>query len=113
MADKLKADQRRAAKLLFLTTADTEILAAAKAVEGLPGDFPEVCCANPVAIGDPVPFLEATLPGTRAAMVRLLGGRRAGPEGFEELHRRCRQLGMPLLAFGGEAEPDAELTALS
>src|SRR3712207_2073271 len=100
-------------KLLFLTTADTEILAAARATELLPEGFPEVRCANPVALGDPASFLEATLPGTRSAIVRLLGGRRAWPEGFEELRRRCGELGVPLLAFGGEAEPDAELTALS
>src|SRR5918997_994329 len=100
-------------KLLFLTTADTEILATASAAETLPRGFPEVRCANPGAIGDPAPFLEATLPGTRAAMVRLLGGGRAWPEGFDELRRRCGELGVPLLAFGGEAEPDAELTALS
>src|SRR5918998_148928 len=100
-------------KLLFLTTADTEILATARAAETLPRGFPEVRCANPGAIGDPAPFLEATLPGARAVMVRLLGGRRAWPEGFDELRRRCGELGVPLLAFGGEAEPDAELTALS
>src|ERR687896_80628 len=98
---------------LFLTTADTEILAAAKATELLPEGFPEVRCANPGALRDPAPFLEETLPETRAAIVRLLGGRRAWPEGFEELRRRCGELGVPLLAFGGEAEPDAELTALS
>jgi cobaltochelatase CobN len=46
-------------------------------------------------------------------MVRLLGGRRAWTGGLEELHRRCDELGIPLLAFGGEAEPDAELAALS
>src|SRR3712207_7920712 len=46
-------------------------------------------------------------------MVRLLGGRKAGAEGFGELRRRCEGLGVPLLAFGGEAAPDAELTALS
>jgi cobaltochelatase CobN len=46
-------------------------------------------------------------------MVRLLGGRLAWPEDFEQLRRRCGELGIPLLAFGGEAEPDAELTALS
>ncbi len=100
-------------QLLFLTTADTEILAAAKATELLPEGFPEVRCANPVVLEDAALFLEATLPGTRAAMVRLLGGRRAWPEGFEELRHRCEELGVPLLAFGGEAEPDAELTALS
>src|SRR5918998_1166450 len=100
-------------RLLFLTTADTEILAAARAAELLPGGFPEIRCANPVALGDPAAFLEEALPGTRAALVRLLGGRRAWPGGFEGLRRRCVELGVPLLAFGGEAEPDAELTALS
>jgi cobaltochelatase CobN len=46
-------------------------------------------------------------------MVRLLGGRRAWPEGLEDLRRRCAGAGIPLLLFGGEAEPDAELTSLS
>src|SRR5918992_886266 len=98
---------------LFLTTADTEILAAAKAVEGLPGSFPGVRCANTAKLEDVGSFLDGALPGTRAVMIRLLGGRRAWAEGFEELRRRCEELGVPLMAFGGEAEPDAELTALS
>src|SRR3954466_15318916 len=99
--------------LLFLTTADTEILAAAKAVERLFDDFPEVRCANPVLAEDLAAFFERELPEARAVMVRLLGGRRAWPEGLENLRRRCAELRIPLLAFGGEAEPDAELTALS
>jgi cobaltochelatase CobN len=98
---------------LFLTTADTEILAAARAIDLLPEDFPEVRCANPAKLEDPGSFFDQALPETRAVLVRLLGGRRAWPEGFEDLRRRCEQLGTPLLAFGGEAEPDAELTALS
>src|SRR5918999_802889 len=108
MADKLKA-----ASLLFLTTADTEILAAAKATELLPEGFPEVRCANPTMLENPAAFFTDTLPGIRLVMVRLLGGRRAWPERFEGLRRRCGELAIPLLAFGGEAEPDAELTALS
>src|SRR5215208_3115034 len=107
------ADKRRAAPLLFLTTADTEILAAARATELLPEGFPQVRCANPAKLEEIEASLEQLLPGTRAVMVRLLGGRRAWPEGFEELRRRCEDLDIPLLAFGGEAEPDAELTALS
>src|SRR5215210_530756 len=107
------ADRSKTAKLLFLTTADTEIMAAACATELLPEGFPEVRCANPTKLEDPRSYFDRTLPETRAVMVRLLGGRRAWPEGFEELRRRCEQLGTPLLAFGGEAEPDAELTALS
>ncbi|MCA1716210.1 MAG: cobaltochelatase subunit CobN, partial [Actinobacteria bacterium] len=113
MADRLTADSGKAAKLLFLTTADTEILAAARATELLPEGFPEVHCANPTKLEDTRAFFEETLPDAGAVMVRLLGGRRAWPEGFEELRRRCGELGISLLAFGGEAEPDAELTALS
>ncbi|MCA1739243.1 MAG: cobaltochelatase subunit CobN, partial [Actinobacteria bacterium] len=99
--------------LLFLTTADTEILAAAKATERLHDGFPEVRCANPVLVEDLAAFFERELPEARAVMVRLLGGRRAWSEGLENLRRRCAELRIPLLAFGGEAEPDAELTALS
>src|ERR671916_856211 len=106
-------DASRTTRLLFVTTADTEILAAAKATGLLPEGFPEVLCANPATLEDPRAFFEETLPGAEAVMCRLLGGRRAWPEGFEELGRRCKELGTPLLAFGGEAEPDAELTALS
>src|SRR5918995_6042023 len=98
---------------LFLTTADTEILAAARAAELLPEDFPRVLCANPAMLEDAGVFFDELLPETRAVLVRLLGGRRAWPEGLEELRRRCSRLQVPLLAFGGEAEPDAELMALS
>src|ERR671932_471132 len=99
--------------ILFLTTADTEILAAARATELLPEGFPKVRCANPVTLDNPRAFFGEALPSAGAVMVRLLGGRRAWPEGFEKLRRRCGELDVPLLAFGGEAEPAAELTALS
>src|ERR671910_9745 len=107
------ADRSKTAKLLFLTTADTEILAATRATELLPEGFPEVRCANPTKLEEPRAFFEEALPETGVVMVRLLGGRRAWPEGLAELRRRCAELGTPLLAFGGEAEPDAELTASS
>ncbi|HVD44269.1 MAG TPA: cobaltochelatase subunit CobN, partial [Rubrobacter sp.] len=100
-------------KLLFVTTADTEILAAARASERLPEGFPKLLCANPVVLEDPAAFFERELPGAEAVLVRLLGGRRAWPVGREELRSRCALLRVPLLAFGGEAEPDAELAALS
>jgi cobaltochelatase CobN len=102
-----------AGRLLLFTTADTEILATAKASEQLPEGFPKLVCANPAALDDPAAFFESELPESRAVLVRLLGGRRAWPEGLEELRLRCARLRVPLLAFGGEAEPDAELAALS
>jgi cobaltochelatase CobN len=94
--------------ILVLTNADTEILALRTVLEGLPAGFPAVRAANPAHL-DACPPLE----GVDAVIVRLLGGRRAWQEPFDELHRRCVAHGVPLLALGGEAVPDAELTDLS
>ncbi|WP_420821108.1 cobaltochelatase subunit CobN [Rubrobacter indicoceani] len=102
-----------AGHVLFFTTADTEVLAASKAAGSLPDGFPVVLCANPVALEEPQRELPKLLDGARLALVRLLGGRKAWPEGLDLLRRECEGRGIPLLAFGGEAEPDAELTALS
>src|SRR5918998_2753083 len=77
--------------LRFVTTADTEILATAAAVERL-GDLVD---------------------GAAVVLCRVLGGRRGWPEGFDLLRARCGQDGIPLLALGGEIEPDAEMTSLS
>jgi cobaltochelatase CobN len=99
--------------LRFVTTADTEILATAAAVERLGDDFPAVRCANPGGTIDQAAFIDDVLDGARVVLCRILGGRRGWPEGFDLLRARCSEAGIPLLALGGELEPDAELTALS
>jgi cobaltochelatase CobN len=99
--------------LRFVTTADTEILATAAAVERLPGEFPEVRCANPGGHPDPPALIAEVLDGARVVLCRVLGGRRGWPEGLDLLVEGCRARGAVLLALGGEAEPDAEMTALS
>jgi len=99
--------------LRLVTTADTEILATATAVERLPAGFPEVRCANTADAGDPAAFVAELLDGARVVVCRILGGRRGWPDGFDLLRERCRERGIALLALGGEAEPDAEMTALS
>src|SRR4051795_12308548 len=99
--------------LRFVTTADTEILATAGAVERLPEGFPEVRCANPGAATDHAAFVDDVLTGARVVLCRVLGGRRGWPEGFDLLRTRCAERGIALLALGGEAQPDAEMTALS
>jgi cobaltochelatase CobN len=91
--------------ILFLTTADTEVLACARATEQLPAEFPPVRAANPTSAPVEPDNVDVIL-------VRLLGGRRAW-EGFDALAAHCRAHAIPLLAFGGEAAPDAELTAAS
>ncbi|HVF74347.1 MAG TPA: cobaltochelatase subunit CobN [Acidimicrobiales bacterium] len=94
--------------ILFLTNADTEILALRSVIEGLPEGFPRVRAANPSHLAA-APSIE----GVQAVLVRLLGGRRAWEEQFDDLRQACVARNVPLLAFGGEAAPDAELTALS
>ncbi len=98
--------------LRFVTTADTEILATAAAVEQLPADFPQVRCANPFG-QDATQLVDTIMDGAGVVLVRVLGGRRGWQDGLPLLVERCREAGVPLLALGGEAEPDAEMTALS
>jgi cobaltochelatase CobN len=51
--------------------------------------------------------------GARAVLVRLLKGRAAWEAQLDDLRARCLATGTALLAFGGEAGVDAEMTALS
>jgi cobaltochelatase CobN len=99
--------------LRFVTTADTEILATAAAVERLPDGFPDVRCANPAGTADDDALIEELLDGARVVLCRILGGRRGWPGGFDSLRTRCAERSIALLALGGEAEPDAEMTELS
>lgn len=94
--------------ILFLSNADTEILALRSVIEGLPEGFPSVRAANPSSLTE-APSLE----GVQIVIVRLLGGRGVWKEPFDELLRSCRASGIALLCFGGEAVPDADLLAHS
>ncbi|HMF03401.1 MAG TPA: cobaltochelatase subunit CobN, partial [Acidimicrobiia bacterium] len=94
--------------ILVLTNADTEILGLRAVLEGLPAGFPAVRAANPTALQAP-----PSLDGAQAVIVRLLGGRRAWERPFDALRDACAARRVPLLAFGGEVVPDAELAAAS
>jgi cobaltochelatase CobN len=94
--------------ILFVTNVDTEVLALRTAIEALPPDFDGVRAAQPWTVDD-VPVLD----GARCVLVRLLRGRSGWADGFDALRAECAARGIPFLAFGGEAVPDAELTRLS
>ena len=99
--------RRVASVIWYITNVDTEVLALRTAIESLPEGFAPVRGAQPWALDGPL-----DLTGARCVLVRLLRGRHAW-EGFADLRADCLRLGIPLLAFGGEAVPDAEMTALS
>lgn len=94
--------------ILILSNADTDILAIRSIVEGLPSGFPQISAWNPSNLED-LPSLD----GVDVVIIRLLGGRRSFEAQFDELRERCARGTIPLLAFGGEAFCDAELTELS
>ncbi|HLH58603.1 MAG TPA: cobaltochelatase subunit CobN [Streptosporangiaceae bacterium] len=89
------------ATILLLSTADTELLAARASGAAYR-------TANPARLDEPG-ALTALTDGADIVVLRLLGGRKAWPEGATAL----RETGLPLVALGGEAAPDAELMALS
>ncbi len=85
-------------RVLLLSTADTELLSARAA---------GFATGNPARLD--LDGLDALCADADAVVLRLLGGLKTWREGVEDLRRR----GLPLVALGGEASPDAELMALS
>ena len=100
--------------ILFITTADTDILTADRALSSLPGGFPQVHAVNPSAVsrdeGQPAGAGIMDLVSNAGAVVlRLLGGKRAMPDTFDALVRHCRSEGIPLIACPGHQEWDEDL----
>lgn len=98
--------------IVFFTTADTEILALSRVARELPDDFPSLKAINPSRLPpDVVP--QELIQGATMVLVRLLGGRRAWEDGFDQLLSTCQATNVPFLAWSGEQHVDAELTAVS
>ena len=96
---------------LLLSTADTDLLAARAAQALLPPDFGQLRIANPTTL-DPAD-IAGLVTDADFVLVRLLGGRGAWPDGFDQLSAACVSARVPLVALGGESAVDAELTSLS
>jgi cobaltochelatase CobN len=94
--------------IVVCTNIDSDVLALRSIVEALPAGFAPVRVL-PVHLDDD---WAGAVEDADAVVVRLLGGRGAWPA-FGALAARCHQRSLPLLAFGGEATPDAELAARS
>ena len=99
--------------ILFVSTADTDILAADRALAGLPKGFARVTAYNPVFVTgrESQETLLAAASTADVVLLRLLGGKQAMPEIFDSLVNLCRARGVPLIACPGHEEWDQDLVA--
>ncbi|HEY2812407.1 MAG TPA: cobaltochelatase subunit CobN [Acidimicrobiales bacterium] len=94
--------------ILFGSNADTELLALRSVVDDLVDDIGSVSWFHPDRV-DVVPPLD----DVDIVVLRLLGGIDAWAVGFGGLRDECAARGIPLVAAGGEADPDPDLVAAS
>ena len=97
--------------LVLVTTADTDILTADRALAGLPREFPQVRAFNPVALESEEARAEllSAVGEAGAVVLRLLGGKRAMTGSFDPLVALCHERGIPLIACPGHQEWDEDL----
>ena len=100
---------------LFLTQADTDLLALDRAIPLMAEDFPPVrayTVNHLTSETDAIAFFDTVVPSAEVVVVRLHGGRASLP-GFEHLQRLVEQNGQWLIAMPGTEDLDPDLTAAS
>jgi len=105
--------------IVFLSAADTELAALAKARSGIAAkdsDFPTLRLANLMHLGHNMSvdlYVDAVIEKARLVVVRILGGRGYWPYGCDEVAAACERMGVPVAFLPGDDQPDAELARLS
>jgi cobaltochelatase CobN len=109
--------------IVFLSTADTDLLALRRAlrtppraVAGPTVPLPRLVLGNAAHPGDVTrasAALHAASPGEAVAVLRLHGGRQAAPDAVKAIGAVCRERGLPLLALSADGVADPDLDALS
>ncbi len=101
---------------LFLTHADTDLLALSKVAARLDPDFPPIRGYNLAHLKTPADvdaFLTTSLPSAEIIVLRLLGGANSFRGGFERVVEYARATDTWLLCLPGTDALDPELTASS
>ena len=105
------------ADILVLSFSDSDLAMAAAAFRNVPeAERPSIRVVNLNALRHPMSvdlFIDDTVKGSKAVLVRLLGGLDYWRYGGEQFSRRCRELGVALAIVPGDGRPDMRLTALS
>ncbi|WP_045837124.1 cobaltochelatase subunit CobN [Hyphomicrobium sp. 99] len=105
------------ADIIFLSFSDSDLAMTAAAFRSVAaGERPSLRVANLNALRHPMSvdlFADTTLKGTKAVLIRLLGGLDYWRYGGEQIGKRCRELGIALAIVPGDGRPDIRLAALS
>lgn len=115
MTTPIEVSRTREGGFLFLTQADTDLLALSRATALLAEDFPPVrahTVNHLTSETDAIAFLDHVVPDADVVVVRLHGGRPTLP-GFDHLVRLVEQHEQWLIAIPGTDDLDPELTAYS
>jgi len=105
------------ADILVLSFSDSDLAMAAAAFRNVPeAERPSLRIVNLSALRHPMSvdlFIDATVNGAKAILIRLLGGLDYWRYGGEQLSKRCREHGITLAIVPGDRRPDLRLAALS
>ncbi|MBO3463706.1 hypothetical protein G4P69_34615 [Aetokthonos hydrillicola CCALA 1050] len=104
------------APLVFLTAADTDIQALAKAVSNLPTTFPEFRVANLLQLQQQISidtYAEEVLEFAQVIVLRLLGGRSYWSYGLEIVEEMVQRSGKTLIIMPGDDALDPDLISHS
>ena len=108
----MTAQQTGRKNIVFVTTADTDILTADRSVATLDlAEFPTVLAYNPVTLENDQARddLLQSIEDAGVVVLRLLGGKQSMPNVFDSLVERCHSQGIPLIACPGHQEWDEDL----
>lgn len=99
--------------ILYLTTADTDILTLKATLSYLPEGYSDLRAANLTDWLDndeaAAAFLDAHLESAHLVIMRVLGGKKAHPYTFDRIRSHCHSSSIPLLAWPGDHDHYPEL----
>ncbi|QGP80617.1 cobaltochelatase subunit CobN [Sphingobium sp. CAP-1] len=104
------------ADLVFLSFSDSDLGAFAAGWHGARGALPPLRLANLAALAHPLSvdtYIERTLSGARAIMIRLIGGASYWNYGLQQVEALARTRGIALAVLPGDGRPDARLDEAS
>lgn len=108
--------EQNPAPIIFLTSADTDILTIASCGQVLPSDFPPIRVTNLLQLQQELTidtYAEDILSQAKVIILRLLGGRSYWSYGLEVCKEIVRENQSHLIILPGDDRPDVELISNS